>query len=811
MFGTATHPFTGHFEGNGQTLNVALNGTMHVSPFAYTNGATIQDLTVAGTINATQYAGGIVGHAAGTLSVERCVCSATISSFQNYAGGLLGWCDDLTLNFQNCLFKGSFSPGSGGKYHPIALKNAGATIKAPAAVGIYYLNTFAPSEELGDHVIKRAEGLPVSTELVDGVWDDPVTAIDGRTYYAAHFNGQRLPYEYGFENYNLSAEGWTMVDCFDYYQVEKTGIYWSQTSSHGGNCYFYFNNRPKSPQYLVSPEFSGHTPILVRFYMNGYENFACQLGYSTTTPDIDAFTWGGINTPSIIKVWELYEESFPKGTKYIAVKWLPGQGRLADISLDDFSFTASDTPSPVNLSAIDVTEYTAAPSWEAPPAPDHPITGYAYQFKKASDADWPAEVIVPPTTTSAAFDGLSANMDYQFRVKALYGEHGESIYTLLNFTTAMELPYEIGFENGMNRWRMVDPSSNSGIKTEAAYNGKNCFKFDSWDKVQCLISPRFAGTSEMTVSFYYNKQGASTLPPRFQVGYSTTTSDPSAFMWETEIKATGWWTSYERTFPTDTRFIAVRLNSVNIPTDQPNHYIASDNLFIDDFSFVEYSEYAKPTGLAVSDLTDQSAKFTWTAPDASVTEYAYQYKKPTDDAWSTEATAKTTSVTIDGLEANTTYNFRMKALYNGGNASNYVTARFFTEGPAVTSLPFNEGFENGMGGWRASGLSSEIISNESDYIHDGNCSFKLAQHETLISPRFEVSTPMLVSFYYKNLKKAVPMTILPASKWATPRRPKTSMIFFGAIKCTPTRNGKNPHSIVRRAPNMFPSNGRMVI
>ena len=754
MWGTSACPFAGHFDGNGQTLNVALNGAMHVAPFAFTNDAVIQNLIVGGTINASQYAGGIVGHGgSGSLTLQNCVCAATISNFSNYAGGILGWCDNLTLTLQNCLFKGSFSPTSGGKYHPIAIKNDVATVTVPAAAFSYYLNTVTPSAELGDHVIKRAGGLPVSTELVDGVWDDPVTLFDGQTYYAAHFTGKTLPYEYGFENNNPSAEGWTMVDCFYGSSNERTGILWSNNGfSHGGNYYFYFNYRSSSPQYLVSPEFSGHTPILVRFYMKKANNpVLCQVGYSTTTPDIDAFTWGGKNTPSTENVWELYERSFPKGTKYIAVKWLPDNDPFG-LSLDDFSFTAIDTPSPVNLMAIDVTEYTASPSWEAPPATAYPITGYTYQYKKASDAYWSTEVTVPPTTTSATIDGLSIDTDYDFRVKALYGEHGESIYAPINFTTATELPYECGFENGMGRWSVVDfYSDHGGINTEAAYNRDKSFKFSCWKKTQYLISPRFAGTDDMVISFYYKKHGAVSNSPRFQVGYSTTTSDPSAFTWDEEIKATGAWALYERTFPAGTRFIAVRYNSVLVPTGQPNAYIGTDDLYVDDFSFVENSPYAKPTDLAVNELTDQSVKFKWTAPNGA-TSYAYQYKKVTDEEWSAQATTPADSVTISGLSANTTYEFRVKALY-GGNASNYVAVRFLTEGPAVTSLPFNEGFENGMGGWRISGIGSGIYSKSSNYIHDGNCSFELAQYETLISPRFEVSTPLWVSFYYKNLKK----------------------------------------------------------
>ncbi len=235
MFGTAARPFTGTFDGNGKTLNVNLGGALHVAPFAYTNGATIKNLTVAGSITATQSAGGIVGYATDALTLRNCACSATIIGFQNYAGGLLGWCDDLTLNISDCLFSGVFSPANGGLYHPIALKDSTKTVTVPPTITVYYVNTIAPSEGLGNDLVGMASGVPVSRTLVNGVWDDPIVAADGRTYYGVHFTGKHLPYTYGFET-PLAEEGWTMVDEDSGTKIETTTRY-----SHSGRHAFGFH------------------------------------------------------------------------------------------------------------------------------------------------------------------------------------------------------------------------------------------------------------------------------------------------------------------------------------------------------------------------------------------------------------------------------------------------------------------------------------------------------------------------------------------------------------------------------------------
>ena len=744
MFGKSTRPFTGTFDGNGKTLNVQLSGTEHVAPFAYTDGVTIQNLTVAGTINATQSAGGIVGYAKNTLTLKNCVCGATISGFSQFAGGLLGWCDDLSLTMKNSLFKGAFSPANGGKYHPIACKDASKTVTMPPVIDFYYVHTVAPSEGLGDNCIPKAKGIPVSKTLIDGVWDDPLVAADGNTYYGAPFNGKHLPYEYGFET-PLDEEGWTMVDCID----DFTRIYENErdTDSHSGNYHFdfFWTQEGQHYQYLLSPEFDGHTGITVRFY---YERFyyasestssTFQVGYSTTTPDIDAFCWDNGTTTSIKNQWFLYEGSFPKGTKYIAVKWHPDYD--GDLDLDDFSFTACNAPSPTHLCVgDDITEYTASLTWEAPEA-DEAITGYAYQYKKANEADWSAETTVD--ATSATLTGLTANTNYQFRVKALY-DADESVYVPISFTTAMEVPYDYGFENGMNRWSRVDEAwKYTGISEEAKHEGENGYKFNGvvTSSPQYLISPRFAGITPLAVSFYYRNRYSSGAT--FYVGYSTTTSDLDAFQWGEAINARNTpWTRYEQTFPEGTKFIAVK-------------YICSDpetwGLYVDDFSVEAYSTFPKPTNLTVSNLTDTEATLSWTAPDGNVTGYAYQYRKATDNTWSAETTVQTTTVTLSNLEENTTYNFRVKALGSGGTASNFTSDSFLTEG-SVVSLPYTDSFENGIGYWRMRDCdpSSGI---KKYYAHSGEHDFEFystRNDQYLHSPHFAGGTPMKVSFYYRN-------------------------------------------------------------
>lgn len=53
MLGTESTPFTGTFDGQGHTLNVNIDSNQHgAAPFHYISGATIKNLTVAGSVTA---------------------------------------------------------------------------------------------------------------------------------------------------------------------------------------------------------------------------------------------------------------------------------------------------------------------------------------------------------------------------------------------------------------------------------------------------------------------------------------------------------------------------------------------------------------------------------------------------------------------------------------------------------------------------------------------------------------------------------------------------------------------------------------
>ena len=111
-------PFSGTFLGNGNTITANIISTttgeganeQGVAPFHYINNATINNLTVTGSIaSASYHTSGIVGFANGTNTIEGCVVTATLNISSNYAGGIIGHGQSSNTTIRGCVFAGTIN------------------------------------------------------------------------------------------------------------------------------------------------------------------------------------------------------------------------------------------------------------------------------------------------------------------------------------------------------------------------------------------------------------------------------------------------------------------------------------------------------------------------------------------------------------------------------------------------------------------------------------------------------------------------------------------------------------------------------
>ncbi|TDH20683.1 T9SS type A sorting domain-containing protein [Segetibacter sp. 3557_3] len=117
---------------------------------------------------------------------------------------------------------------------------------------------------------------------------------------------------------------------------------------------------------------------------------------------------------------------------------------------------------------------------------------------------------------------------------------------------------------------------------------------------------------------------------------------------------------------------------------------------------------ASPTGLTSSAITETSATVAWTA-SSGANSYAVDYKTTSSLSW-LAATANTTtpSVNLTGLNAGTSYDWRVRANCIGGSSSN-VQAQFTTPAPPSTCPGSSDGSGNGTtGGAALIALNTEI-------------------------------------------------------------------------------------------------------
>ena len=141
------------------------------------------------------------------------------------------------------------------------------------------------------------------------------------------------------ESFENGIGNWTMSNCHS--NTGVTSSYPNHAHSGSNTFRFYYTTNP--PQYLISPMLNGtENGVDVSFYYTGYSTSYTEtfhVGYSTTTNDVDAFTFGPEFTMEENGEWSEYTNSFPAGTKYVAVKCTSDDQFY--LFLDDFTFTAT--------------------------------------------------------------------------------------------------------------------------------------------------------------------------------------------------------------------------------------------------------------------------------------------------------------------------------------------------------------------------------------------------------------------------------------------------------------------------------------
>jgi len=115
---------------------------------------------------------------------------------------------------------------------------------------------------------------------------------------------------------------WTMANCHP-----NSGVSDFYSPTHGGTNMFRFYYSENPPQYLISPEIDAAGGGTMSFYYARYHSGYAEsfkVGYSTTTNDPTAFTWGDEVTCTNTYTSDGYLEytyDIPAGAKYVAIAY----------------------------------------------------------------------------------------------------------------------------------------------------------------------------------------------------------------------------------------------------------------------------------------------------------------------------------------------------------------------------------------------------------------------------------------------------------------------------------------------------------
>jgi chitodextrinase len=550
--------------------------------------------------------------------------------------------------------------------------------------------------------ISKSTGYTIDNLAKGSVYEVQVQAVEGDEVSdwtsTVHFTtAVELPYSYGFENKDLTADGWVLLQGKTH---QNTGI-GGNGSIHGygrtGETFVSYYGYPGN--YLLSPVLKNGTNdvVVVSFWYRelfdrGYEKIL--VGYTTDEYQTDAskFTYNG-ELVTASTSWQEYTNEFPKGTKRIAIWHTYGQDNF--LLLDDFTFEFY--PRPKNVAVSNVSMNSAVVSWTSD------ASAWNLRYRKSGEEQWTTKKGVSQST-GYTVDNLTDGSRYEVQVQAVKDDKVSDWTSSVNFTTLMDLPYSYSFENNdllADGWILQGATSaNTGISDIYVLTGSYSFMFH-YSEMNVLLSPTFkSGANGVAVSFWYRAYN-SKYPELFQVGYTTNANetDASKFTYGDVVTASMTsWQEYTNEFPAGTRRIAIKY------IDNGSYY-----LYLDDFAFWE-SGYPRPTDVAVSSIGMNSAVVSWTS---EANEWNLRYRKSGEQWTIKEGISQSTGYTIDNLTKGTKYEVQVQAV-KGDKVSGWTNSVSFTTKPCENQCYINIELTDSYGdGWTGGKLEAvEHSTNE---------------------------------------------------------------------------------------------------
>lgn len=556
-----------------------------------------------------------------------------------------------------------------------------ATLTWEGETDSYMVYTYTATDTTYDPVYENSidlDNLEANTTYSYGiaaVCDNGEESVIMTVTFTTPCSAIAIPFVEDFETNSPTVNCWNTANT-----ASSTGLVTSGAYSGSRAFQFWWSTNP--PQYLFSPELSGtENGLALSFMYNAGSDYyveSFQIGYSTTTNEITAFTWG---TEQIVSntTYEEYNEILPPGTKYMAVKYTANN--MYALNIDSVVFALPPSCIPVaGLNADDITGTSATLTW----------LGNADNYAVYAISDNDTTLVGTVPEASIELSGLEPNSVYTYGVTSICDNDEESDMVTFTFNTACEavtLPYAETFESTSgtrNCWQLISNNTANPI-IFTTYDNRPVLRFSSYtnasDYNQYGFSPLMETSGDATnlmVNIVYSTYGLNDL---LKFGYVTETDT----IWDETAYTSTTWQTHTAIIPATATQIAI-------------HYYGNYSFYawIDSISVVEMSDdYCFAiTDLTVDSITANSAFLSWT--DNNNTGITYTIYNGTEEV---ATNIPTTNYEVTGLNPATVYTFGVVANCSEDNSSDMVTVSATTECADITSLPYHEGFEDGLGCW----------------------------------------------------------------------------------------------------------------
>ena len=415
--------------------------------------------------------------------------------------------------------------------------------------------------------------------------------------------------------------GWTQID------ANNDGMGWEHSSNpasyfdagvdltgsgHNGSTAFIlsgsFSNVTHTAitpdNWLITPAINLTANSTLKFYVCAQDDDYAAEHYgvfisTTNATSTSAFTMLNEWTIGSSKTQSPWEEkvvdlsAYTGQTVYIAFRHF-NCNDLFLLNLDDVTITANPTTPTITANPTSFS-FTNIIAGNTSNAASTAIVAYNLTTNITATTSAPFEVSADGTTfaSTATLDTAGGTLYVRY-APTTAGNHTDSV--VLSAAGAPNLalavtgssvdcsnyPYPINedFSSDLSAcWQVLvndpDNSNTPWVDASGVFVFSSFSSVSSDDYTEFLITPELHGNGTMLLSFDYSAYSAY-YDETFMVGYSSTTSDISAFTWGSEITAGTTFTTYYQSLPAGTKYVAIKY------TSNYAYYLLIDNFSIID-------------------------------------------------------------------------------------------------------------------------------------------------------------------------------------------------------------------------------------